>query len=83
MSRISAVPRFAAIWAPIVGLGLPAALILTDSLLTPPAWVWAFGISAKLWLLFGCAPVTSLCLAACTLMMKRAAPDAHDTSIDP
>ncbi len=52
-------------WAIALGLLLPLALVLLSALAVPAdAGRW-LGIDLRIWCLFACAPVTSLCLALC------------------
>lgn len=58
-----------------LALGLPAALVLLAVVAVPadaPGWL---GIGARIWALFACAPLTSLCLAACWRLDREQAGD--------
>jgi hypothetical protein len=50
------------LWSLLLGLAVPAALVVLSRLAGPER---LYGISAQSWCLFACAPLTSLALAIC------------------
>ncbi len=73
----------ATFWLPVIGLGLPFVLILLPTLLIARSPLGFLGISAAIWCLFACAPLTSLCLALCWIFVDRKKMEGDSGGPDP
>lgn len=63
------------LWSPLIGLAVPFTLIVSSSLFAAHSAQGPFGIAWPIIWLFVCAPLTSLCLAACWALFDRKTPE--------